>query len=126
MQKKAAHPDGTLFARARPESIWLKERYWYEREFSSNPMPGKKEPPTGRIEVRVPYDGRDFFTREAWEDVKPRLAESPDSSEASCRIGHLLLHGYHHTNLASLLDLSEHHGAVALDFPIRGGHLMEP
>lgn len=86
--------DGGLFARARPKKVSVTETYRYHQVLSVNPSIGTVEAPSGCIEVVVPYDGHEFFTRDAIKDVAARLepATGADTStDAEAMIGHLLL-----------------------------------
>ena len=126
----ATAPDNTIYARAYPERISLIERYAYEQEISNNPQPGSSIAPTGIVKVRVPYDGAQCFTRMAWDDVQRGEEILGGDTIDTCRIGHLVIKDpEQRTNLGSLLDLSEHHGALPLEMPIKGpslpdGHLI--
>src|SRR5207244_6957267 len=114
-------PDRTIFARAVPERLSLMERYAYEQEISHNPQPGAYIPPTGTVKVRVPYDGDRCFTRKAWDDVERGEGILGDDNTGTCRIGHLVLKDPEvRTNLGSLLELTEHNGALPLEIPIKG------
>src|SRR5207245_2814148 len=49
-----------------------------------------------------------------------------DDNTGTCRIGHLVLKDPEvRTNLGSLLELTEHNGALPLEIPIKGAGLLE-
>src|SRR5689334_11426269 len=83
--------DDTLYARATPQKIELTETYSVEQEISRNPAIQQVGEGTGRIEVSVPYDGRDHFTRQAVADVERAVGTRGDIGDRQATIGHLLL-----------------------------------
>src|ERR1700722_18376806 len=61
--------DDRLYARATPEKVEITETYSVTQEISNSPNRDRGEP-TGRIEMVIPYDGADYFTRQAAGDVE--------------------------------------------------------
>src|SRR5215469_4135221 len=55
--------DDKLYARAKPEKVEITESYSVVQEISKNPSMRPDGEGTGRIEAKVPYDGRTYFTR---------------------------------------------------------------
>src|SRR6187399_2067112 len=104
------------FVRAEVESVTIAERYCYEQEISRNPTHGRIADPTGHIELTVPYDGHDFFTRQACADVSAQDDQGFDDA----LIGHLALNNYSGTNLGEVLSLSGSYGAVPIRVPVAG------
>jgi hypothetical protein len=104
----------TIYARAQPKSVRLKETYCYNLEVSRNPFTQPAEPPRGTIEVVVPYDGHRYFTRRACNDVKHQLGGASLHPGVDALIGHLGLANYGRTNLEHILDLNGHYGSVPL------------
>jgi len=113
----------TVYVRAKPESIQIAETYTYEQEISRNPKNRAGREPAGRIEVILPYDGYEFFTRQAFEDVKQQLAvkgAALPGETARALVGHLSFSNYNRTNLGDALDLRDHYGSVPLLVPVAG------
>jgi hypothetical protein len=104
------------FARAAVESAHLTERYFYEQEISRNPAHDRTADPAGQIEITVPYDGHDFFTRQACADVSAQDGTGVDE----VLIGHLALANHHRTDLGEVLRLSGSYGAVPIRVPVGG------
>src|ERR1700745_1513779 len=88
----------TVYARAVLERAEITENYYVEQEISKNRSTtlsrdpsgrGENEPP-GRIEMAIPYDGHDYFTRQARDDVAGKLAHLEQRRRMAV-IGRLLL-----------------------------------
>src|ERR1700733_3799897 len=64
LSSRRGNADERLYARATPEKIALTETYSITQEIAQN---SRSEPglPTGRIEMVIPYDGGNYFTRHA-------------------------------------------------------------
>jgi hypothetical protein len=108
-----------LFARAHPEHVTVTECHQYEQEISRNPSIGSVCPPTGRIEIVVPFDGADHFTRQACADVVPAL-EAGGRDARNAVIGHLVFIGHQHTDLGTVLGLDDSYGALPIEVPVTG------
>jgi hypothetical protein len=106
-----------VYARAVVESVSVTEHYNYEQEISRNPAHRMTSVPTGRIELTTPYDGQDYFTRQAQADV---LRQLPGSTATSAVIGHLVFADYHKTDLDEVLDLAGGYGSMPIAVPIHG------
>jgi hypothetical protein len=104
---------GTVFARAMPEEARLTETYAYEAIVSRNPLIGQNSHPTGDLEIRIPYDGRDHFTRSALADVE--RAYEPG---ARILIGHLALANRTRTNVDELLGDALSYGSLPIRLPL--------
>jgi hypothetical protein len=109
-----------IYTRAKPANVHLREHYYYEKIVSKNPLTRQEQTPTGKIEVNVPYDGYQYFSRESYFDVKKQLGNDVQSNNLDASIGYLVLTDYGRTNLKDVLDLSEHYGAIPLRVPILG------
>jgi hypothetical protein len=112
-----------VYARAKPEAIRITETYTYEQELSRNPKNYIVPEPAARIEVTLPYDGYEFFTRQAFEDVKQQFAVKGTAhmaETASALVGHLSFCDYGRTNLGKVLDLRNHYGSAPLLVPVAG------
>jgi hypothetical protein len=109
---------GTIFARALPSQVLLEERYTYWQRISRNPGSGRTEASTGRLHVRMPYDGHSYFTRQAAADVERQLPAREPPAAAEAFIGHLVLAEHQHTDLADRLGMSERSGSHALTVPV--------
>jgi hypothetical protein len=108
-----------LYSRAIPESVKIDEYYCYEQEISLNPHSEMSAAPAGKIEIRLPYDGDEYFTRQAYADIT-RIYDQVHG-ETHAVVGHLALSGYGHTNLDRLLGLSETYGSIPILVPIPPG-----
>ncbi|WP_103349228.1 hypothetical protein [Amycolatopsis sp. CA-128772] len=108
-----------LFARAHPERVTVTECHHYEQEISRNPAIGSVGAPTGRIEIVVPFDGADHFTRRACADVAPVL-EAGGKDPRNAVIGHLAFAGHQHTDLGAVLGLDDSYGALPIEVPVTG------
>lgn len=115
-----ARADDTLYARAVPQKVELTETYFVEQEISRNPAIEQAGDGTGRIEISVPYDGREYFTRQAVDDVERVLGPRADGGgERRATIGHLLLAD--HTKTTGLRGVMRPHnqaGVIALTVPV--------
>ncbi|WP_290054911.1 hypothetical protein, partial [Amycolatopsis solani] len=76
-------------------------------------------PPPPRIEIVVPFDGADHFTRQACADVEPVL-EAGGRLPRSAVIGHLAFSGHQHTDLGEVLGLDDSYGALPIEVPVTG------
>ena len=90
----------TVYARALLERAQITENYYVEQEISKNratilskdPSEAGDEESPGRIEMAIPYDGYDYFTRQARDDVARKVADQerreprPLSAICCCRI----------------------------------------
>ncbi|NES23967.1 MAG: hypothetical protein F6K41_34910 [Symploca sp. SIO3E6] len=93
-----------IYARAVSKSIKLTETYSYEQEISKNPSFKQKEKPRGKIEIAVPYDGHDYFNREAYQDVIKQINNSPPNQPVNALIGYLAMNRYDRTDLGRRWD----------------------
>ena len=109
-----------VFARAHPESVKLTERYWYEQEISRNSFTRHSSPPAGEIEIVVPFDGADHFTRQACDDVTNALRGRHSDEPVNALIGHLVFDGHQQTDLGDRLGLDESYGALPISVPVTG------
>ncbi|WP_091312631.1 hypothetical protein [Amycolatopsis tolypomycina] len=112
-------PGDRLFARAHPERVTVTECHHYEQEISRNPSIDRVGAPTGRIEIVVPFDGADHFTRRACADVAPAL-EAGGKDPRKALIGHLAFTGHQHTDLGAVLGLDDSYGALPIEVPVVG------
>lgn len=118
--RRASGSDCQIYARARPELVRLTEHYFVSQEISGNPQKSVSARPTGTIEMSVPYDGFEYFTRQACADVKWNAARHRPADTASALIGHLLLTNYNRTDLSDVLALRQRYGSVPIHVPING------
>ncbi len=110
--------DGTQYARATPSRVELTETYQMEQDISKNRSLRQVGDGAGRITIRVPYDGAEFFTRQAVADV-----ERAPAGEHRATIGHLLLSGPMGTT--GLLPGVRPHGtsgSLPLSVPVATAH----
>lgn len=112
-------PGEDVFARARPETLRVTERYHYEQEISRNSSIRRSQAPSGELEIVVPFDGADHFTRQACDDVTEALRRHPDEA-ATALIGHVLFAGHQQSDLGEQLGLDDTYGALPIRVPITG------
>jgi hypothetical protein len=118
------HPQGLVFARAKPETVRIVEKYSYQQEISRNeglqPDPG--HPPTGEIRMVVPYDGDHYFTRQAKADVAGQLP--PHNHERTdALVGHLVLTNYGKADLGDAGNQGGDVTALPIRVPVSWGRL---
>jgi hypothetical protein len=109
-----------FFARAKPASVKISESYFFEKTLSRNPYTGSDpaQPPMGKIEVIMPYDGDQYFTRQAYRDVKKQLNTKAPKDSQEARFGHLAFTDHERTNLRDVLGLNNRYGSLPLSAPI--------
>lgn len=113
-------PGEDVFARAVPETVKLTERYSYEQELSRNSSTRRSAPPSGEIEIVVPFDGADHFTRQACDDVARALPGLPSGEPVNALIGHVVFAGHQQTDLGEKLGLDDTYGALPIRVPVIG------
>jgi len=112
--------DGKVYARARPEKVKITEKYSVTQEISKSPTRGLG-PGSGRIEIAVPYDGGQYFTHQAADDVRWGLAGRSASGPGTAVIGHLRLVDHAKTDLRRVISqMRQYHnaGVVPLEVPL--------
>ncbi len=112
--------DGKLYARARPEKVKITEKYSVSQEISKSPTRGLG-PRSGRIDIAVPFDGGQYFTPQAVDDVKWGLAGRQASGRGRAVIGHLRLVDHAKTDLRRVVgQMRQYHnvGVVPLEVPV--------
>jgi hypothetical protein len=114
----------TIFARARPSVVRLTEKYTYHTDVSSNPHIARRGMPTGLVEVIIPYDGQEYFSTQAVEDIEWQMPEAWERERVTARIGHIGLTNYSNTDLEQRLDFSFHHNILPLDILVQGEGLQ--
>jgi len=115
----------TVYARALLERAQITENYYVEQEISKNratilskdPSEAGDEESPGRIEMAIPYDGYDYFTRQARDDVARKVADQ-ERRERTAIIGYLLLQDHENTDLRSSLNLHDRYGAIPVEVPV--------
>ena len=100
-------------ARARLESARIKERYYYYQQISLNPSSEPRKEPEGEIKLILPYDGEEYFTRQAHRDVQ-RARHHGAGRESDAHVGFLTFMAYESTDLGSRLNLDDKHGSVPI------------
>lgn len=108
-----------VFARARPETVSLREEFAFQQVISMQPSQQRDGAPTGRIKIAVPLDGDRYFSREAIADVQ-RAGWQP-GTPASATVGHLLLSGFERTDLGDSAGLNDGFGSIPLRVPLPQG-----
>src|SRR5262249_42238572 len=110
--------DDKLYARAKPEKVEITESYSVEQEISKNPSMRLDGEGAGRIETKIPYDGRTYFTRQAADDVERGIARHPGTAERQAVIGHLLLKDHEKTDLRNIMRRHNQVGVIPLAIPV--------
>jgi hypothetical protein len=113
--------DDRFYARATPEKVEIAETYSVTQEISGNPDrdPGT---PTGRIEMVVPYDGGEYFTRQAVRDVERAVAARGQAEPRTAIIGHLLIADHRRTDLHLSMQQYGEVGVIPLEVPVTSKH----
>jgi hypothetical protein len=120
LRRTGPAPGEDVFARAYPETVKLTERYHYEQEISRNSFTRRSTPPDGGIEIVVPFDGADHFTRQACEDVSTALRGRDSDEPVNALIGHVLFAGHQQTDLGDRLGLDDTYGALPIRVQVSG------
>ena len=108
-----------IYARARVESAKIEEKYEYRQEISLNADVSEVGDPAGLIRIVLPYDGDEFFTRDAYADVgAARRGGAVAADEAV--IGFLALTDYEKTDLEGPLGLQGNYGSVPIAVRLPG------
>jgi hypothetical protein len=110
--------DDKLYARAKPEKAEITESYSVAQEISKNPSMQVDGEGTGRIEMKIPYDGRDYVTRQAVDDVERGIAMRPGAGERKAIVGHLLLTDHARTDLRNTIQPHSQVGVIPLAVPV--------
>ena len=109
--------DEPTYARARAESIKIEEKYQYRQEISLNADVSEAGDPAGLIKIVLPYDGDEFFTRDAYADVEAARRDGAVSADKAV-VGFLALNNYEKTNLEGALRLQANYGSVPIAVPL--------
>ncbi len=114
---RRGNADDRLYARATPEKVEIAETYSVTQEISKNP---RSEPgtPTGRIEMVIPYDGCDYFTRQAVGDVERAVAGRGQAGPRTAIMGHLLIADHRRTDLYQSMRQHGEVGVIPLEVPV--------
>jgi hypothetical protein len=111
--------DDRLYARATPEKVGITETYSVSQEIARNPR-SDLAPPTGRIKIAIPYDGGEYFTRQAAGDVERAIALRGQTGPRTAIMGHLLLADHRRTDLYQYQGMRQHgeFGVIPLEAPV--------
>ncbi len=93
---------GVQLGRAR-----IVEEYGVRQDISVNPSIEQDQEGEGAIELAIPYDGRDYFTREAIGRVEAELTRRQDASSVRVEIARLELKNLAKTDLGARLEISD-------------------
>jgi len=107
------------YARARVETAKIEEKYKYRQEISLNADVSEVGDPTGQIKIVLPYDGDEFFTRDAYADVEAARRDGavlPDNAV----VGFLALTDYEKTDLEVPLGLHGNYASVPIRVRLPG------
>lgn len=111
--------DEATYARARVESVKIEEKYQYRQEISLNADVAAVGKPTGQIKIVLPYDGDDFFTRDAHADVDTARRGGATPADKAV-VGFLGLTDYEKTDLEGPLELQGNYGSVPIAVQLPG------
>jgi hypothetical protein len=117
--KRPANDIDRIYARARLKHAKFTEKYFVKQEISVSPSEKPGARPEGKIELSVPYDGQEYLTRQAMEDVASGTGEDGHRGGRAV-VGHLLLHDYTKTSLDGTLGLSDRNGSVPVEILLDG------
>jgi hypothetical protein len=109
--------DDRLYARATPEKVEITETYSVIQEISKIPSSERGEP-AGRIEMVIPYDGADHFTRQAVGDVERAVAMRGSGAPRTAIMGHLLIADHRRTDLYQSMVQHGEVGVIPLEAPV--------
>jgi hypothetical protein len=101
------------YARARVESVKIEEKYQYRQEISLNGDVSEVGDPGGQIKIVLPYDGDEFFTRDAYADVDTARRDGAVLTDKAV-VGFLALTDYDKTDLEGPLGLQANYGSVPI------------
>jgi hypothetical protein len=108
-----------IYARARVESAKIEEKYEYQQEISLNADVSEAGDPAGLIKIVLPYDGDEFFTRDAYADVGAARRGGAVAADKAVA-GFLALADYEKTDLEGPLRLQSNYGSVPIVVPLPG------
>ena len=110
-----------IFARAVPEKAEVTETYEIDQIISVNPRRTRGKQPTGRVEITVPYDGRQYFTQQAARDVRRARGGSRPAADPDATIGHLVLAEHDHVeSLPAGVRMRAEYGVIPVAVPLPG------
>jgi len=109
---------GTIYARATPEKAKITETYEVTQNISVNPSVGMGGAQPGRIEITIPFDGKDYFTQQAARDVERALGTDSPAAGRDVIAGHLLLAGNEHIVLPRDVSMRGDYGVLDLKVPV--------
>lgn len=114
---RRGNTDDRIFARAMPRKVEIAETYSITQEISQGPRqdPG---PRSGQIEMLIPYDGGDYFTRQAVSDVEGALDARGDGTPRTAIMGHLLIADHLQTDLHLHMRHYGEVGVIPLEVPV--------
>lgn len=112
-----------IYIRACPKAISLTETYCYEQEISRNPRIEEKDSPAGKIEILVPYDGHEYFMRQAIWDVEKQIADRSSNEEINALIGYLAISEHDETDLDALFR-SQSYESIPILIPVRNDDIF--
>lgn len=110
----------TIFTRATPSKIRLTEQYSYQMEVSTNPSTELQNPPTGNIEIILPYDGEKYFTPQSIKDIEEQTSNVWEQQQVNARVGFLGFTNISKTDLKKTLKANfVSQDFLPLDIPIQ-------
>jgi len=107
-----------IFSRARPQVIEIHEQYKYRSDISANQSTEQHESPDGLFCITIPYDGEQYFTRRAIDDIECQINDAWNLDELNARVGYVGFSNYSNTNFEQQLNLGFSHNVIPLDVPV--------
>src|SRR5262245_44586390 len=114
---RRGNADDRLYARAMPEKVEIAETYSVTQEISNSPR-SESGTPTGRIEMVIPYDGGEYYTRQAVGDVERAVAARGRAEARTAIVGHLLIADHRRTDLYQSMRQHGEVGVIPLEVPV--------
>ena len=95
----------TVFARAIPQKIELKEKYAYDVIISKVLRNRRDGEPSGKLEVQVPFDGGDYFPGRAVADIDKQIKVARRGRPVHIQVGHLSITNHHKTDIETRTNI---------------------
>jgi hypothetical protein len=119
-----------IYAPAYMKELNITERYFVEQEISKNQVirnadpdiDPEENPPAGQIDWAVPYDGREFLTRQAWDEIAKAQRQRTEPGSAHVVIGQLKLEGYARTDLDATFGLHQRNEFLPIEIQVQADH----
>jgi hypothetical protein len=101
-----------------PSEISISENYSYHGQITITQRLEESRPPIGKVQLRIPFDGHQYFPRKAFEELKEKLAQRRFRKVAHLTLGHLQFSDYEHSNLDSVINLTRNEGRMPVEIEL--------